>query len=342
MCFILISILIMCVDTLPECRVPWQPNPNATIPIIPKNFDTRLGYLAATEPNRVLFWLDAFCTFYFTVEFVLRVISAPSHRDFFSSTLNKVDLVALIATYFFYILNYALRQHLPYIVIESVGTIRVIRIFKLARHFRGLSIFYHTIKASVKELALLLVVFLIFVVMFGTFVFVMEQLQENPHKNDFKHMALAFWWALVTMTTVGYGDVVPRSLGSYMIAVFCTICGVLVIAMPVPIIVNNFALYYSHAQARAKMPKRKRRRLVGAADALKQQAANSSPTEGSFDGAEFSGAIPGPMETASGSLKASGGPPRKESTESVSQSIDSGIKTACECAWLSKSQFSSF
>lgn len=267
--------------------------------------------------------MDVFCTVYFTIEFFLRLISAPSPKEFFSATLNIVDLIALLATYLLYVLLYALRPHIPYIIIELVGTIRVIRIFKLARHFRGLSIFYHTIKASVKELALLLVVFLIFVVMFGTLIFVMEQIQEHQHKNDFKHMALAFWWALVTMTTVGYGDIVPNSLFSYLIAVFCTICGVLVIAMPVPIIVNNFALYYSHAQARAKMPKRKRRRLVGAADALKQQAASMSPPEGSFDGAVFNGAISAPVETNSG-------PPRKESTDSVSQSIDSGIKTCCE------------
>ena len=69
------------------------------------------------------------------------------------------------------------------------------------------------------------------------------------------------WWALVTMTTVGYGDMVPRTYLGMFVGAMCAMAGVLVVALPVPVIVSNFEMYYSHTQARAKLPK-KRRRVV--------------------------------------------------------------------------------
>ena len=84
--------------------------------------------------------------------------------------------------------------------------------------------------------------------------------QVNP-KNDFNSIPLGLWWALVTMTTVGYGDMVPKTYLGMFVGALCALGGVLTVALPVPVIVSNFAMYYSHTQARAKLPK-KRRRVV--------------------------------------------------------------------------------
>src|SRR5437870_11777381 len=63
------------------------------------------------------------------------------------------------------------------------------------------------------------------------------------------------------MTTVGYGDMTPKTYVGMFIGSICALTGVLTIALPVPVIVSNFAMFYSHTQARAKLPK-KRRRVV--------------------------------------------------------------------------------
>lgn len=90
---------------------------------------------------------------------------------------------------------------------------------------------------------------LLSVLVFASLVYYAELITSGPDDvNDFRHIPLGFWWAIVTMTTLGYGDVVPRSGLGYVIGSLCAISGVLVIALPVPIIVNSFTLYYTHAQ----------------------------------------------------------------------------------------------
>jgi potassium voltage-gated channel Shaw-related subfamily C protein len=85
-----------------------------------------------------------------------------------------------------------------------------------------------------------------------------ERLQKNPD-NDFTSIPIGLWWSIVTMTTVGYGDMVPKTYVGMMVGGLCALTGVLTIALPVPVIVANFAMYYSHTQARSKLPKKRRR-----------------------------------------------------------------------------------
>jgi len=134
------------------------------------------------------------------------------------------------------------------------------RLFKLTRHSPGLKILIHTFKASAHELTLLIFFLVIGIVIFASLVYYAERIQYNP-TNDFTSIPVGLWWAIETMTTVGYGDMTPKTYIGMFVGSFCALTGVLTIALPVPVIVSNFALFYSHTQARAKLPKKRRRVL---------------------------------------------------------------------------------
>uniref|UniRef100_A0A667WFV1 Potassium voltage-gated channel, Shaw-related subfamily, member 3a n=1 Tax=Myripristis murdjan TaxID=586833 RepID=A0A667WFV1_9TELE len=79
--------------------------------------------------------------------------------------------------------------------------------------------------------------------------------------TNFKNIPIGFWWAVVTMTTLGYGDMYPETWSGMLVGALCALAGVLTIAMPVPVIVNNFGMYYSLAMAKQKLPKKRNKHI---------------------------------------------------------------------------------
>ena len=130
----------------------------------------------------------------------------------------------------------------------------------------GLQIMIHTLKASSHELVLLLLMLLIPVVMFSSIVYYIEIILDK--KSHFNSVPQSFWWCLITMTTVGYGDLTPQTWPGKIIGGACAVCGVLIVALPISVIGSNFNLYYAHAQARLKLPVKQHRLVLGGVPGL--------------------------------------------------------------------------
>ena len=224
------------------------------------------------------FVIETCCIVWFSAELSVRFASCPDRAAFFRNAMNVIDLVAIMP--YFVALGAQLvdSQRAPadvaaaggggsqaesLAVLRVVRLVRVFRIFKLSRHSKGLQILGQTIRASMRELGLLIFFLFICVVLFSSAIY----FAELPEDSQFASIPDAFWWAVVTMTTVGYGDMLPKSAWGKLVVVqvpclvlfeypiwllwgklvgsLCAIAGVLTIALPVPVIVSNFNYFYN-------------------------------------------------------------------------------------------------
>ena len=209
------------------------------------------------DSHQIFHYLD-FCTFgYFVFEIFLRFTFAYDKKRFCKSALNIVEVICIFA-HFISIVEHSisvdgdaahdLSIYLLF-VFRSLRIMRVARIFKLFRHMTGFKVLVYTIVVSIYELLLIISFLFAGVLIFASIIHYAEE-------DTFPNIPFAIWWALVTMTTVGYGDITPKSSLGYFIGAMCVVAGILVIAFTVPVVVNNFTLYYvlcKSRQARLKM-----------------------------------------------------------------------------------------
>jgi len=122
--------------------------------------------------------------------------------------------------------------------------LRVLRMLKLSRQMDSINILMMTIRKSGQEIFVLLVMICTLTVIFGTLIFYAEHemagaLGESD-SNQFKSIPHSYWWCIVTITTVGYGDMYPVTLLGRIIGFFCALTGILCIALPIPAMLVNF------------------------------------------------------------------------------------------------------
>ncbi|XP_030634774.1 voltage-gated potassium channel KCNC2 isoform X4 [Chanos chanos] len=262
--FILVSITTFCLET----HEAFNTIINKT-DIVRNDSMLDLGPQYEIETDPALTYVEGVCVFWFTIEFLVRVIFSPDKLEFVKSVLNIIDFVAILPFYLEVGLSgmssKAAKDVLGFL--RVVRFVRILRIFKLTRHFIGLRVLGHTLRASTNEFLLLIIFLALGVLIFATMIYYAERIGANPNDPTasdhtmFKNIPIGFWWAVVTMTTLGYGDMYPQTWSGMLVGALCALAGVLTIAMPVPVIVNNFGMYYSLAMAKQKLPKRRKKHI---------------------------------------------------------------------------------
>ncbi|KAJ7422223.1 hypothetical protein BTVI_15097 [Pitangus sulphuratus] len=262
--FILVSITTFCLET----HERFNPIVNKTETEFIGN-DTQVRHYREAETEAFLTYIEGVCVVWFTFEFLMRVTFCPNKVEFIKNSLNIIDFVAILPFYLEVGLSglssKAAKDVLGFL--RVVRFVRILRIFKLTRHFVGLRVLGHTLRASTNEFLLLIIFLALGVLIFATMIYYAERIGAKPNDpsasehTHFKNIPIGFWWAVVTMTTLGYGDMYPQTWSGMLVGALCALAGVLTIAMPVPVIVNNFGMYYSLAMAKQKLPKKKKKHI---------------------------------------------------------------------------------
>ncbi|XP_041444532.1 potassium voltage-gated channel subfamily C member 2 isoform X2 [Xenopus laevis] len=267
--FILVSITTFCLET----HEAFNTIINKTETV---NNGTELIPLIEIETDPALTYVEGVCVVWFTFEFLVRVIFCPDKFEFIRNLLNIIDFVAILPFYLEVGLSglssKAAKDVLGFL--RVVRFVRILRIFKLTRHFVGLRVLGHTLRASTNEFLLLIIFLALGVLIFATMIYYAERIGASPSDpsgskhTQFKNIPIGFWWAVVTMTTLGYGDMYPQTWSGMLVGALCALAGVLTIAMPVPVIVNNFGMYYSLAMAKQKLPRKRKKYIPHAPQAV--------------------------------------------------------------------------
>lgn len=220
--------------------------------------------------------IEIVCIAVFTLEFAIRLGTCPRLADFVRGPLNIVDLVAIVP---FYVELLAGSSSVgSSAVLRVVRLVRVFRVFKLTRYLSWVRTFTSAMAKSAQPLGMLLFVMLIGVIVFSSAIYYAERgtldpasgrmLRKDGRPSPYSSIVQSSWWAIITMTTVGYGDDVPVTTAGKLIAAVTSLTGVLVLAIPITVISTNFSEEYNKLR---KQKQRVRARITMLRNQFKQQ-----------------------------------------------------------------------
>ena len=200
--------------------------------------------------------------FVFAVEYLLRILLCYRRVSFFFNLMNLVDLAAFLPGLVTFILKNADPDGAPrgfdgIAFLRVMRLVRVFRIFKFGKYSGGIQMFAGALRMSYKPLGVLVLILLIATVISASLLHMIERqlpsaeyleyylaangFDDAKHDECFGTIVRGFWWAIVTMTTVGYGDCSPITAGGKVVGGVVCVGGIILIAMPITVIGSNFA-----------------------------------------------------------------------------------------------------
>lgn len=210
------------------------------------------------KPHPYLVYTDVVCHIILTLEILLSFIICPQKKTFAASLTR----IAIIVGYLSFWVAMVMETNLSnvnsllgmraYLIVKHMHILKLARLLYLAKRVTAFNIMGLTLIASKQELKILVFMLGLLACVFGFIMFVAEFFQDSNIRNAF----IAMYWALITLTTVGYGNYVPDTVAGHVIAGACAVCGVLFLALPIGVIASSFYTFYNYHKYADKHVKR--------------------------------------------------------------------------------------
>ena len=168
-----------------------------------------------------------FFTLVFTVEYILRIYSAPRPVRYMTSFYGVIDLLAILPTY----LGLIFDTSTFLLTIRALRLLRMFRILKLGRYLREAAVLVKALQLSSHKIVVFFGAVLTLVLILGSLLYLIE-----GEENGFTSIPQSVYWAIVTVTTVGYGDLAPATVMGKILASIAMLTGYSIIAVPTGII----------------------------------------------------------------------------------------------------------
>ncbi len=177
--------------------------------------------------NKAFYWIEWFFTILFSLEYLTRIFISKQPFRYIFSFWGLVDLLAILPTF----LSLFISGYHYLLVVRILRLLRVFRILKLVRFNNEAIMLLKALKASSYKIMIFFSTVLTIVILLGTIMYVVEH-----GDNGFTSIPQSIYWAIITITTVGYGDIVPHTILGKFISSFAMIIGYAIIAVPTGII----------------------------------------------------------------------------------------------------------
>ena len=177
------------------------------------------------ETRVMLRYVELFTVIVFTIEYMLRIYVAENKPRFVFSFFGIIDFLAILP--FYLAIGVDLRS------LRALRFLRLFRIFKLVRYNKAMNQFSRAIKSSKEQIFLFIFVTLILVYFAAVGIYYFESEAQPEH---FSSIFDSLWWAIITLTTVGYGDVYPITVGGKVFTFVILMIGLGIVAIPTGII----------------------------------------------------------------------------------------------------------
>ena len=186
--------------------------------------------------HQLFLTLEWIFTIFFTIEYILRLWVTNKPMKYATSFFGVIDLLAVIPTY----ISFFIAGSQSLVIIRALRVLRVFRIFKLGSFLIEGQLIAKAMKESRAKITIFLSFILVLVTIFGSIMYLLEG-QSN---SGFDSIPRSIYWAIVTLTTVGYGDISPVTPMGQALAAFVMMLGYAVIAVPTGIVTAEFSKEY--------------------------------------------------------------------------------------------------